>query len=186
MLLRLERVHLDRDFSRRDDVGEKYETPACELGSVAEIEIFGQRIVLPAAGGSDRLPPPDARRPVEIEEVPGAIAGAVFQHEVGVEQNRLNLRQERVVLVDMPPARLHHADSAVGSKVGQCSVQEVVRRDEVCVEDRDELAGRLCQPRLQRSCLVTGAIDAMQVTDVEPAERVPPYGPLGYGRGLVG
>ena len=49
VLLRLEGVHLDRHFRRRDDVGQEQELPAAQLRAVAEVEILGQRVVLPAA-----------------------------------------------------------------------------------------------------------------------------------------
>ena len=54
VLLRLERVHLDRDFSRRDQIRQEDEPPAAELRAVAEVEILGQRVVLPAARIDDR------------------------------------------------------------------------------------------------------------------------------------
>src|SRR6476661_2746181 len=88
MLLRLERVHLYRHFGGRDDVGEEDEAPAFELGAIAEVEILGEGIVLPAAGVADGLAAPDARRAVEIEEATGAIAAAVLEDEVRVEQDR--------------------------------------------------------------------------------------------------
>ena len=91
MLLRLERVHLDRHFGRRDDVGHEHEPPAAQLRAVAEVEILGQRVVLPAAGVVDRRAPPDAGRAVEIEEAPAAVAAAVLEHEMAVEQDRLDL-----------------------------------------------------------------------------------------------
>ena len=49
MLLRLERVHLDRHFRRRDDVRQELEPPATQLRAVAEVEVLGQRVVLPSA-----------------------------------------------------------------------------------------------------------------------------------------
>ena len=60
-LLRLEGVHLDRHLGRRDQVGEEDELPAAKLRAVAEIQILGQRVVLPAAGIVNRRR--GARRP---------------------------------------------------------------------------------------------------------------------------
>ena len=117
MLLRLEGVHLDRQLRRRDVIGQEDELPAAQLRAIAEIEIFGQRVVLPAAGVADRLAPPDARRAVEVEEAPAAIAAAMLEHEVRVEKDRLDLGEERVVLVDVPPPRLHHRDFGVAEVV---------------------------------------------------------------------
>ena len=87
----LKAVHLHRHFRRRDQVRQEHEPPAAQLRAVAEIEILGQRVVLPAAGVGDGRAPPDARRAVEVEEEPGAVAAAVLEHEVAVEQDRLDL-----------------------------------------------------------------------------------------------
>src|SRR3954471_11198132 len=103
MLLRLEGVHLDRHFRRGDYVGHEDEPPALELSPIAEIEILGQRVVLPPAGVVDRDAPPDTGRAVEVEEAAAAIPPAVLEHEVAVEQDRLGFGEQRIVLVDMPP-----------------------------------------------------------------------------------
>ena len=74
VLLRLEGVHLDRHFRRRDEVLHEHEPPAPELGAIAQVEILGQRVVLPAAGVGDDAGAPDAGRAVEVEEAAGAVA----------------------------------------------------------------------------------------------------------------
>ena len=137
-----------------DDVGQEHEPPAAQLRAVAEVEILGQRVVLPAAGVGDRFAPPDAGRAVEIEEAAGAVAAAVLEHEVRVEQDRLDLGEQRVVLVDVAPARLHHADLRVGREVRQRPRQEILRRNEVGVENGDELAAcdSSARPRARRPC----------------------------------
>src|SRR5206468_3303031 len=48
-LLRLERVHLDRQLRRRDDVLQIDELPALELRAIREIHVLGQGVVRPAA-----------------------------------------------------------------------------------------------------------------------------------------
>ena len=50
MLLRFEAVHIHRQLGRRDHVRQKDKFPARQLSAVTKIEIFGQRVVLPAAG----------------------------------------------------------------------------------------------------------------------------------------
>src|SRR3712207_7858805 len=45
-----------------------------ELRAVAQVEIFGQRVVLPPAAALDRLAAPDPGRSVEVEEAAGAVA----------------------------------------------------------------------------------------------------------------
>ena len=153
MLLRLERVHLHRHFGGRDDAGHEHEPPAAQLRAIAEVEILGQRVVLPAARIVDRDAAPDAGGAVEVEEAAAAVAAAVFEDEVTVEQNRLDLRQQRVVLVDVAPARLHHADLRI-AEVRHQPHQEVGRRNEVGVENRRRTRrGRLSDPpRARRPC----------------------------------
>src|SRR4030095_14798008 len=105
-------------------------------GAVAQIEILGERIVLPAARVVNRRAPPDAGRAVEIEEQAAAVASAVLEDEMTVQENGLNLRQQRVVFVDMAPARLHHADLRL-REVRHEPDQKIGGRDEVRVEDGD-------------------------------------------------
>src|SRR5262249_56571979 len=114
------------------------EWPAAQLGAVAQIEIFGPRVVLPAAGVVDRETAPDAGRPVEVEDAPAGVAAAVLEDEMTVEEDRLDLREQRVVLVDVPPACLDHADAGI-AEVGHQLGEEIRGRDEIGVEDRDEL-----------------------------------------------
>ncbi len=49
MLLGLEAVHVNRQLGGRDDVRQENKFPTGELRAVTKIQIFGQRIVLPAA-----------------------------------------------------------------------------------------------------------------------------------------
>jgi hypothetical protein len=93
VLLRLERVHLHRHLCGGDDVRDEHEAPAAELSTVAEIEIFRERIVLPASGVGNGGPTPNACSAVEVEEPPRAIATTVLEHEVTIEQDGLNLRE---------------------------------------------------------------------------------------------
>ncbi len=185
VLLRLERVHLDRHFGRRDEIGDEHELPAAQLSAVAQVQVFGQRVVLPAAGVVDRRAAPDAGRPVEVEEAARAIAPAVFEDEMPVEQDRLDLRQQRVVLVDVAPARLHHRD-AVAGEIRHHPQQEIGGRDEVGVENRDELAARHLEARFERAGLVPDAVRPVEVLDVEALGRKAADGEVRDAAGLVG
>jgi hypothetical protein len=68
VLLALERVHLDRQLGRGDMVLDEDELPAAQLCAVAEVEVLGERVVLPPAAVGDRGAPPDTGRAVEVEE----------------------------------------------------------------------------------------------------------------------
>ena len=109
-LLRLERRHFDGQFGGALNVGEVFEFPSRQLRAVAEVGIFGERVVLPSACVGDGLPPPHAGCAVEIEEDTAARARPMLEDKMPVEQDCLNLREEAVVAVEMGPPRLHHAD----------------------------------------------------------------------------
>ena len=90
MLLRLEGVHFHRQLRRRDDVRQKQKSPALDLCAIAQVEVFRQRVVIPAAGFLDTRAPPDARRAVEIEEPTRPGPRGLLDEKVTVQQHRLN------------------------------------------------------------------------------------------------
>ena len=95
--------------------------------------------MLPAACFLDRLPPPKARSAIEVEEYAATRPSGVLQHKMPVEQDGFHFSQERIMPVDVRPARLHHPDVGI-SEVVDGAHQEIFRRREVCVKDDDELA----------------------------------------------
>src|SRR5207248_2152247 len=105
-----EGVHLHGHFGGRDQTRHEHEVPARQLGAIAQIQILGECIVLPPASVVYCDAAPYAGGTVEVEEKPAAIAAAMFENEMAVEQNRLNFREQRVILVDVTPACLHHPD----------------------------------------------------------------------------
>ena len=81
---------------------------------------------------------------------------------MAVEQNGFDFGEERIVAVQMRPARLHHADLGIGEVVDHLH-QPIGRRREIGVEDGDELAGRRLQARVERARLEAFAIGAMVI-----------------------
>src|SRR6266446_1003669 len=81
-LLCFEAVHIDGKFAGTFHVREIEKLPAFELCAIGKIRVFGQRVVLPAAGGIDRGAAPDSGGAVEIEERATARAAAVFYDKV--------------------------------------------------------------------------------------------------------
>ena len=126
MLLGFEAVHLGGQLGGRDEVGQVNEFPALELGAVAEVEVLGEGVVLPAAAALDAGAPPEAGRAVEIEEAPGAAAGGLLEHEVAVEEHGLDAGEERVGAVEVAPAGLDHADPGIGEEMD--GLREQIRR----------------------------------------------------------
>ena len=161
-LLRLEGVHFHGQLGGAFDIGQIEKSPAAELRAIGKIGVFGERVVLPAAGIVDGGAAPDAGGAVEIEEASAAGARAVLDDEMAVEQDALDLGQRRVVAIQVGPARLDHADLGIG-EIGQRAAQEIRRGQEIGVEDGDEFAGGGLQAFGQRAGLVAFAIGAMQV-----------------------
>src|SRR5438132_7933639 len=166
VLLRLERVHLHRHFSRRNHFRQVDEAPARELRAVAQVQILGQRVVLPAPGVLDGGAPPDTSGPVEVEEASAAVARGVLDDEVAVEKDGLRLREVRVLAVQVLPPDLHHSDVLVGEEVHRAQ-EEVGGGDEVRIEYRDQLAARDLEPLLQGAGLVAAAVVSVEVGDVQ-------------------
>ena len=97
--------------------------------------------MLPTARRFDRRAPPDASGSVEIEKPAGEMPAAVLDHEVSIENDRLHLRQKRVLAIDVSPAHLHHADFRIAEVVHDI-VEEIRRRYKVGIKDRNQFAGR--------------------------------------------
>src|SRR5450432_1287945 len=117
MLLRFETVHVDRQFRRRHNIGEEDKFPAFELRAIAEIKIFSQGIVLPAARFLDARFAPEAGGTVEIEKASAPAARDLLEQQVTTEKHRLYARKERVAAIKVTPPRLDHSDFRVGEKV---------------------------------------------------------------------
>ncbi len=142
-LLGLETVHVYGKFGSTLDAGQIEKFPAAKLRTVGKIGVFGERVVFPATGGFDGRPAPNSGGAVEIEESAAAGTSAVFDDEVAIEQNRFDLREERVVAIEIGPAGLDHADVLSFNeieKIRNGAAKEVGFRDEVRVEDGDEFS----------------------------------------------
>ena len=105
-----------------------------------------------------------------------------------VEQNGFNLGQERIVAIDVRPARLHHPDLRIG-KVVDSAQQKIFRRSKVSVKDRNEVALRRLQPVRECSRFKALALVAMNVSNRETFCRVmlnqASRHRLGFIRGIV-
>jgi len=70
MLLRFEGVDLHRQFGGDLDVGQVEEAPARQLGAKAEVQVLGERVVLPAARVFDGLPTQMPAVPLKLKKRP--------------------------------------------------------------------------------------------------------------------
>ncbi len=113
------------------------------------------------------------------------MAAAVLQDEVAVEQDGLNLRQEGVILIDVSPPGLYHADFRI-REVRQEPVEEVRSRQKIRVEDGDVAAPGHVETGFQRTGLKACAVCAMEVLDVDAVRRMAADCQFGDLAGLVG
>ena len=174
-----------RKLGRHPHIVAHRESPPRQLRAVADIQILGQGIGLPAARLDQRTPPPETRRAIEVEEEAAAVAPSLLHQEVAIEKERLGAGQPGIVRIQMIPARLHHAHGGVVHRDEQIAQQRRLRQ-EVGIENQNELAGCGLKSRRQRSRLVAGAGSAVQNRDLDPSSA-PETGPaLGQGGGVVG
>ncbi len=141
--------------------------------------------MLPAAGVFDGAPPEDAGGAVEIEKVPGPGTRSVLKDEMTVEQHRLHFGQEIVVAIEVAPAGLHHSDRGVGEEV-DCACEEIGRRHEIRIEDRDQFASGRFEPSLQRPGLESVTIGPVMILDRESQRPVALHQRFGKRVGIVG
>ena len=139
MLLRFEAVHVHRQLGWGHYIRKKNEFPADELRAIAQIQIFRERVVLPAARFLDARAPPKTSRSVEIEKAAAPAAGGLLEQKMSVEKHRLHAREQRIAAIQMPPARLDHADFRVGEKMDR-ALEQVRLRNKISVENTDKLA----------------------------------------------
>ena len=115
------------------------------MRAVTEVEVFGQRVGRPAAGRFQAAAPPDAAGAVEWDQPAAAIARRLLNHEMRIDGQALGARQAVFAGVEVAPAALHDADFRVGEQVGQRTLEEVGRRQEVGIEYGDILAFAVAQ-----------------------------------------
>src|SRR5438093_5490080 len=83
-----------------------------------------------------------------------------------VEHDRLNLGEERVLAVDMPPTDLNHTNFRIG-KIVDCAGQAFPCRNKICVKNCNKLTGCVLQTLCQGSRLKALPVCAMQTMDVQ-------------------
>ena len=81
-----------------------------------------------------------------------------------IQQNRFHFGQERIMPVEVRPARLHHPSLRIG-KVVDCAHQKIFRRSKVGVKNRNELALRRLHPFGERASLEARAVRPVVVAD---------------------
>ena len=184
-LLHQERGGCARELGRDTHFVPQDEAPSRHLRPVADVEVLGQRVVMPSARVLKCLSTPHPRRPVELEEPATTVASPLFHQEVPVQQKPLGAGQPRFVLVEVVPAGLHHADPGIGH--GREEVfEEAGWGDEVGVENENVVASRRVETRGEGAGLVAVADAAVEDGDVD-ALPPPLVGALpGQGGGLVG
>ena len=169
-LLALQARHLHRDLRRGGYIRAVADPPAQELGPVGEVQVFGEGFAAPVPRRLDAGPPPDPRRAVEGEEEPGGVAPVLLHHEMTVQGQGLDAREQGVVFVKVRPAGLHQpgALAARGEERRQGAPQPAGRGHEIGVEDGDKFPGGALQPGAQRPGFEPPAVFPPQHPDPAP------------------
>lgn len=185
-LLPLKGRGLRWELGRRLDLGQVEGLPASELGTEAEVEVFGQRVALPAAGCCDGLTAPHTCRTVKVHEQAISITANMLHYEVAVEGKGLRPGQRGIVRVQITPSRLHEPQARIGDQVGDCLLDKVRGRQEIGIKDDDELAASLLQSCSEGPSLEALAIMAVQELDVETPGLMVGHSGLGEPSCLIG
>ena len=116
-LLGFEAVHVHGELGSALDMREVEKLPAFELRAIRKVGVFGEGVVLPAAGIVDGFAAPHAGGAIEIEESAAAGTRAMLDDEMAIEKDGLHVGQQRVVAVEIRPACLHHPDFAAAIRI---------------------------------------------------------------------
>src|SRR5207302_6585363 len=160
MLLRLEAIHIDRQFCRGHNVGEENKFPARQLRAITQIQILRQRVVLPATSLFNARFSPEPGRSVEVEKATTARARGLFEDEMAVKKHRLHPGEQGITAIQMAPARLNHPHFRIGKEIDRLA-QQMRRRNKIGIENTDEFTAGGGQASFQRAGLEAGAIDPM-------------------------
>src|SRR4051794_39863059 len=90
MLLRFEAIHVYRQLSGSHNIIEKNELPASKLRAITEVQILGQRVMLPAARVQYARFAPEPGRAVEIEKASTATACDLLEEQMSIQKHRLH------------------------------------------------------------------------------------------------
>jgi len=154
-----------------NDLRQVQETPAPELGAVAQIQVFGQCRRRPATRFLNAGHAPHARRSTEIQKQTAPGAGGLLDYEVTVQIQRLGACQRVFSRVQVPPARLHHAQPVVGGKQRHHALQKIGRGDKIGIKYGSQLGGLPPEALIERAGLIARAGRAANVLDI-PAKSV--------------
>ncbi len=130
-----------------------------------------------------RHTPPE---PLKFDQQPGTAARGLLDDEVAVERQPLDTGDRAVLLVQMRPARLRHADVRTRQHGRDDAAQKVGMRPEVGIEDRNELSAALGQAPSQRPGFEAAPIRPMEHAHVHAAGAMPGRARLGQCGRLVG
>ena len=124
--------------------------------------------MLPTARFLNASLPPQSGGAVEIKKATTAAARSLLENKVTVEEHRLHARQQRIAAIQMPPARLDHADFRIGEEMNR-PLKQISWRNEVSVQDANELTGGRFESDCERAGFESGAIDPMNQLHIKTA-----------------
>lgn len=101
------------EFGRHPHLFQESEAPAGHLGPVADVQVLGEGVEVPASRVLQGLSPPQPGRAVEVEEAPSPVPPRLLEEEVAVQQHRLGPGQPGIGLVQVVPTGLDHPHAGV-------------------------------------------------------------------------
>ncbi len=163
-----EAVHVHGELGSALDMREVEKLPAFELRAIRKVGVFGERVVLPAAGIVNGFAAPHAGGAIEVEERAAAGAGSVLDDEMAVKKNRFHVGQQGIVAIKVRPARLHHADLATAFRIHEVrnrAAKKIRFGQEVGVENGDEFASGSLQAIFKGAGFVAFPVGAVDIND---------------------
>ncbi len=97
-----------RQFCWGFDFRSVYKLPSFSLGTVTQIQILGERVILPVSCIQNATFPPNSCRPIEVDKGPLLVSPRLLNQEMGIQGKSLQLCEDGIVLIEVRPAALHH------------------------------------------------------------------------------
>lgn len=165
-LLCLECVDVVREFCRNDNVEYELHLPTGKLGTVGKVHVFGKSVAFPAATAIDGLLAPYTCGTVEVHEKLAPATSGLFNNKVAVDTDGLGEGQTGFGAVQVAPATLDETNLLIHDHVRNGLQEEVLLRDEVCIENGEEFT--LCNFHgfFQSACFEFLAVRTMNELDV--------------------
>ena len=112
-LLRPYPVHFHRQLGWGFDILQVDNLPIFQLRPIAEVKVLRESVRLRATGVVDGLLSPDTGSTVKLQKMLSRFSAHLLNGEMDIQLQGLQLSEQRIVLVEVGPACLHHTDLVI-------------------------------------------------------------------------